>query len=376
MKKLALCLTFFVSLLWSVNAEATTYIASPKQRVIVLDPGHGGAHRVGASRGGHYEKDINLSVSLMVKEMLAKKAPHITVYMTRSKDVELDADRTADNRKRPKLANDKKADLFISIHANDADNPTDSHKGFEAIVLNLNEKTQQHTKKMSPSLNAHKDYILFEDFKKDAAQYLDAISRLMSNDPMNRMFGKSVGEQIKKRGYRFNGVLDATQVYTVLYPLECPGLILEMGYMCNAGDLAYLTSDKGKSDMADAISDAIVVYFENVERMEEYAKNDTGSEDSFNNDDYLKYYVYDSSGEGYTIQLMSSTTELDIYSASFKEFKGLAMLVMGTGTFKYKYCYGCYPTAAAAQSELAWARKSFKDAIVTRYKAGKIVSTK
>ncbi|MBE6202756.1 MAG: N-acetylmuramoyl-L-alanine amidase [Rikenellaceae bacterium] len=376
MKKLALCLMLVVSLLWSANAEAATYIASPKKRVVVLDPGHGGPHRVGASRKGYYEKDINLSVSLMVKKMLAEKASHITVYMTRSTDVELAEDRNADNRKRPKFANDKKADLFISIHANDVDTPTDANKGFEAIVLNLDEKTQKHTKKMSPSLNAHKDYVLFEDFKKDAAQYLDAISRLMSNDPMNRMFGKSVGEQITKRGYRFNGVLDATQVYTVLYPLECPGIILEMGYMCNAGDLAYLTSEKGQKDMADAISDAIVDYFENIERMEEYAQNDTGSEDSFSNDNYLKYYVYDSSGEGYTIQLMSSSTELDIYSASFKEFKGIAMLVMGTGTFKYKYCYGCYPTAAAAQSELAWARKSFKDAIVTRYKAGKIVSTK
>jgi hypothetical protein len=49
------------------------------------------------------------------------------------------------------------------------------------------------------------------------------------------------------------------------------------------------------------------------------------------------------------------------------------MLAIGSGTFKYKYCYGCYPTAEAARKELAWARKSFKDAIVVRYKAGKIV---
>ncbi|MBR2429501.1 MAG: N-acetylmuramoyl-L-alanine amidase [Alistipes sp.] len=371
MKKLALCLTLALSLLWSANAWAATYIASPKPRVVVLDPGHGGPNRPGASKKGYLEKDINLKVSLMVRDMLAEKAPHITVYMTRSKDVELAADRTLDNRMRPKLANDKGADLFVSIHANDG---STTSSGFEAIVLNLDEKTQSHTKKMSPSLNAHKDYELFEDFKKDAAQYLDAISRLMSNDPMNRMFGRSVGEQVTKRGYRFSGVLDATKVYTVLYPLECPGIILEMGYMSNDKDLAYLTSEKGQKDMAAAISDGIISYFESVTLMEEYAENDTGTEDNFTEDDTLRYYVYDSSGEGYTIQLMSSNKELDIYHGSFKEFRGLAMLVMGTGTFKYKYCYGCYPTAAAAQSELAWARRSFKDAIVTRYKAGKIVS--
>jgi hypothetical protein len=125
--------------------------------------------------------------------------------------------------------------------------------------------------------------------------------------------------------------------------------------------------------MATAISDAIIEYLENVERMENYAKEDTGSEDDYAESDYMQYYVYDSSGEGYTIQLMSSNKELDIFDASFKEFKGIAMLALGSGTFKYKYCYGCYPSAEAARKELPWARKSFKDAIVVRYKAGKIV---
>lgn len=372
MRNLILGTLFIASLLWSVSVAAAPTVASPKKRVVVLDPGHGGAQRPGASHKGYYEKTINLKVGLKIKKILAERAPHITVYMTRESDVELAKDRTEDNRKRPKFANEKRADLFVSIHANDADNSNAS--GFEVIVLNLDQKTQNHTKKMSPALNAHKDYILFEDFTKEPAQYLDAISRLMSNDPMNRMFGKSIGEQVTKLGYKFNGVLDSEQVFTVLYPLECPGVILEMGYMSNAKDLETLTSEKGQGNMAEAISEAIITYFENVERMEEYAKNDTGSEDSFNNDDYMKYYVYDSSGEGYTIQLMSATKELDIYDSSFKEFKGIAMLVMGTGTFKYKYCYGCYPTAEAAKSELSWARKSFKDAIVTRYKAGKIIS--
>lgn len=372
MKKLVLGFLLVASLLWSVDADAAATTDSPKKRVVVLDPGHGGPQRPGATKGGYKEKTINLEVSLKVKEMLADKAPHITVYMTRNSDVELASDRTEDNRKRPKLANTKHADLFVSIHANDA--ASSDASGFEAIVLNLDDKTQRHTKKMSPSLNAHKDYILFEDFTKEPAQYLDAISRLMSNDPMNRMFGNSVGEQITKRGYKFRGVLDGEEVFTVLYPLECPGIILELGYMSNSKDLAYLTSEKGQNDMADAISDAIVTYFENIELMEKYAAGYDGTEDTYSNDNYMKYYVYDSKGEGYTIQLMSSTKELDIYDSSFKDFKGIAMLVMGTGTFKYKYCYGCYPTIESAKSELEWARKSFKDAIVTRYKAGKIVS--
>lgn len=371
MRNIALCITLVVSLLWSANAMSMPSSASPKQRVVVLDPGHGGPSRPGALKGKHYEKTINLNVALKVRSILATKAPDIKVYMTRESDVELATDRRDDNRKRPKLANDKHADLFISIHANDASSA--NARGFEVIVLNLNQKTQRHTQKMSAELNAHKDYILFEDFSKESAQYLDAISRLMSNDPMNRMFGKILGEKVQKLGYKFNGVLDSEEVFTVLYPLECPGVIIEMGYMSNSDDLAYLTSDKGTTDMANAISDAIIEYLENVERMENYAYEDTGTEDSYTEGDYLQYYVYDSSGEGYTIQLMSSNKELDIFDSSFKEFKGIAMLAIGSGSFKYKYCYGCYPTAEAARKELPWARKSFKDAIVVRYKAGKIV---
>ncbi len=372
MRNITLCLTLVASLLCGVNAWSMSVIASPKQRVIVLDPGHGGPSRPGAVSGKYTEKSINLNVALKVKNMLATKAPNIKVYMTRNSDVELASDRRDDNRKRPKLANDKQADLFVSIHANNAGSNTKA-RGFEVIVLNLDKDTQRHTQKMSAQLNAHKDYILFEDFSKEPAQYLDAISRLMSNDPMNRMFGKIVGEELHKLGYKFNGVLDSEEVFTVLYPLECPGVIIEMGYMSNSDDLAYLTSDKGTTDMATAISDAIIEYLENVERMENYAKEDTGTEDDYAESDYMQYYVYDSSGEGYTIQLMSSNKELDIFDASFKEFKGIAMLALGSGTFKYKYCYGCYPSAEAARKELPWARKSFKDAIVVRYKAGKIV---
>lgn len=372
MRNIALCITIITALLMSVHAYAAPLAESPKQRVVVIDPGHGGPSRPGAVNGKHYEKSINLNVSLKVKQILATKAPDVKVYMTRESDVELASDRTDDNRRRPKLANDKHADLFVSIHSNNASTNTKA-RGFEVIVLNLDKNTQRHTQKMSAELNAHKDYILFEDFSKSSAQYLDAISRLMSNDPMNRMFGKILGEKIQKLGYKFNGVLDSEHVFTVLYPLECPGVIIEMGYMSNSEDLGYLTSDKGTTDMANAISDAIIEYLENVERMEQYAQNDTGSDDSYTDDNYLEYYVYDSSGEGYTIQLMSSNKELDIFDSSFKEFKGIAMLAIGSGTFKYKYCYGCYPTAEAARKELAWARKSFKDAIVVRYKAGKIV---
>jgi N-acetylmuramoyl-L-alanine amidase len=46
---------------------------------------------------------------------------------------------------------------------------------------------------------------------------------------------------------------------------------------------------------------------------------------------------------------------------------------MGTGSWCYKYCFGSYASAEEAKSDLAEVRKSFKDAYVVRYEAGKLV---
>jgi N-acetylmuramoyl-L-alanine amidase len=87
----------------------------------------------------------------------------------------------------------------------------------------------------------------------------------------------------------------------------------------------------------------------------------------------VKQDVKDASGAGYTIQLISSKTKVNINDSQFKSYRGRVMLVMGTGSWCYKYCFGSYASAEEAKSDLAEVRKSFKDAYVVRYEAGKLV---
>lgn len=101
-----------------------------KRKVICIDPGHGGtaatdSYRVGP--GGEREEWVNLRVALLLQQMLEKKGAR--VLMTRTTDVEVPlADRA-------KLARDRKADLFVSIHHNAT---ADSSVNFPIIYFHGN----------------------------------------------------------------------------------------------------------------------------------------------------------------------------------------------------------------------------------------------
>ncbi|MBQ8193666.1 MAG: N-acetylmuramoyl-L-alanine amidase [Bacilli bacterium] len=89
-------------------------------KVIVIDPGHGGKDS-GTSVGGVYEKDINLSISLLLREELIKRG--VTVLMTRDGDYDLSSPNTSRRKKsdfdnRINFINNSKADLYLSIHIN------------------------------------------------------------------------------------------------------------------------------------------------------------------------------------------------------------------------------------------------------------------
>lgn len=91
---------------------------------IVLDPGHGGrADREGWKRGptGLREAVVNLRVALFLRDFLV--AAGAEVVLTRESDVYLDPADAEDLRKRAEIANRRRADLFLSIHHNGAENP-------------------------------------------------------------------------------------------------------------------------------------------------------------------------------------------------------------------------------------------------------------
>ncbi len=102
---------------------------SAKDFVVVIDAGHGG-HDSGAVGKRGKEKNINLTVALKVGKLIEQNCKGVKVIYTRKKDVFV----TLDGRAR--IANNAKADLFISIHTNSVAKGR-TVKGTETYTLGL-----------------------------------------------------------------------------------------------------------------------------------------------------------------------------------------------------------------------------------------------
>ncbi|MBQ6612107.1 MAG: N-acetylmuramoyl-L-alanine amidase [Alistipes sp.] len=368
MRKVLLYLFVLLLLSWSNNAQATQFVASPKRRVVVIDAGHGGASRPGAVVNNVMEKDINLKVSLLVYEQLKKKMPELKVILTRSDDTPLHASKNIDNYERPKIANSNDADLFVSIHSNWFSDPNTT--GAEVIVLSLNEKTQGHTQKRTTVSADNEDYIHIDDIDKTSLAYIEALSLLMNNDPINRTFGEIVGSKFRAKGRRFRGVKEyPDKVWTVLYPLRMPGVIIEIGFMSNPAELTYINSASGQQAIASAISDSIVEYFTRLEQMTIHESSTVAPSEDNTTEPTV---VDNSTDEGYTIQIMASATQLTISSSRFGELHSGVNEFLGKGTYKYKYCYGRYATFAEAKAEIERVRSFYGDAYIVQYKENEL----
>ena len=356
----------------NVYALRNVALDAPK-RVVVLDPGHGGP-RPGKVLGDVVEKDYVLDVTKIVRKKLRSKMPDLEVYMTRSCDSAYHEDQAKDNRLRAAFCNEKGADLYVGIHANALKDK--SKGGCEVWVLTLNEKLMNQNKLVGERYADEGDFINPDDIDRNSQGFMMALSRQLENEPYSRFVAEECCKNMASYGLDNLGVKAGT-VYTVLYYSECPGIIVEMGYLTNAKDYAYLTSKNAKDEMAEAISSAIVTYFKALDgdtSTSVSATTESNAEQKVEEREAVDKSEAERLAEGYTIQLISSTKEVDINDYQFHEYKGRVWLVMGTGKYKYKYCFGRYANKSAAQSDLAEVRKRFKDAYVVRYKDGALVT--
>lgn len=98
------------------DEEVSGKAAGMDKPVIVIDPGHGGMDGGKVGVNGVKEKEINLKISLKIKEILEKDG--ISVVMTRTEDERLAESQVEDLKARVSLMNEKKPELVVSIHQN------------------------------------------------------------------------------------------------------------------------------------------------------------------------------------------------------------------------------------------------------------------
>lgn len=233
-----------------------------KIKTVVIDAGHGGKDpgNLGTGRYKTTEKHIVLDISLRLGNYIKEAFPHIKVIYTR------DTDEFIGLNERAKMANDNKADLFISIHCNAFKNP-ESH-GTETWVMGLH-KSEENLKiaqKENSVIFLEDDYeAKYEGFDPNAPESYIAMV-IFQNAFLNQSvdLASKVQKQFKSRVGRVDrGVKQAG--FVVISKTTMPSILVELGFLTNKEEEDYLNSENGKVYMASAIFRAFKEYKEDYE---------------------------------------------------------------------------------------------------------------
>jgi N-acetylmuramoyl-L-alanine amidase len=233
---------------------------------VVIDAGHGGKDP-GAVGNNSQEKDIALAIALKTGEYISKYLPGVEVVYTRKTDVFVEL------YKRARIANDCKANLFISIHCNAAKTPTVS--GTETYVMGLHKsEANLEVAKLENAaiLNEENFADMYEGF--DPNQDEDYITLTMFQDAFldqSTMLADEIQRQFRERVKRKDrGVFQAG--FLVLYRTTMPGVLVETGFITNPEDEKFLMSEDGQAYIASALFRSFKFYKEEMERKDNKAQ--------------------------------------------------------------------------------------------------------
>lgn len=216
------------------ESKAEPVIKPPKKqpviskiRRIVVDPGHGGHDPGAVGLSGLQEKDVVLSIGLKLREKL-KEEMGLDVVMTRSTDVFIPLE------ERTAIANKVNADLFVSIHANAANNRNAS--GIETYYLNL-----AKTEKVA-QLAAKENGTSLEKVSTLQAILFDLMANYKLNDSAH--LADEVQKSLYKttRGkYPYTKNLGVKQgPFYVLVGATMPSILTEVAFISNNTEEAHL----------------------------------------------------------------------------------------------------------------------------------------
>lgn len=229
----------------------TSQTTAEKKWVIVIDPGHGGKDTGAIGHRKIREKDIVLALSRRIAKVL-KKRFKAEIILTRSKD------RFISLEKRDRIAVSKKADIFLSIHANAA-----SRKKANGIeIYYLDNATDEAAERLAVRENRGSQKSL-SDLKKILSTLIQTESTELS-----RILAKEIYASLKKRvasRYKVERLYIRTALFYVLVGAQAPSVLLEVGFVTNPKEARRLTQKEYQEHYAEAISEGIERYFKTLQ---------------------------------------------------------------------------------------------------------------
>jgi len=216
-------------------ADHAMYLPATVPRLIVIDAGHGGIDPGTENKKlGVNEKTFTLDVALRLKKLL--EAQGWRVLLTREEDRELSRAKILDLQLRADYANKQKADLFMSIHFNAAD---ESVSGVEVYSL--------PAQFMLSSGSELKDDLTNQVFPNNRFDY----ANLLLGSELHRALLATL--KSPDRGYK-------RARWGVLRPVECPAALVECAYLSNQAEARRVATPEFRQKIADGLAAGLQNY--------------------------------------------------------------------------------------------------------------------
>jgi N-acetylmuramoyl-L-alanine amidase len=215
-------------------------------RTIVVDAGHGGTEDGAHGPGGTLEKHVTLSVARRLKAALEARLG-VRVILTR------DADATVDLDERAALANNNKADLFVSLHANASVRA--SAAGAEVFYLSLEEYGDQAQRVARGETEA---LPVFGGGTRDIEVILWEMAQARYIEE-SALLAKEVEAGLRERVLMSPRAIQQAP-FRVLVGANMPAVLVEMGFITNADQEKQLSSEPFQASIVQAIVDSITRY--------------------------------------------------------------------------------------------------------------------
>lgn len=347
-----------------------------KVQIVVIDAGHGGKDP-GARGRTIREKDVVLDIALKLGKYIKENYEDVKVIYTRNKDVFVEL------HERAQIANDAKADLFISIHANAV--PKSRAQGTETFVIGRSKDDENfelaklensvilleenyETKYQGFDPNSIDSYIIFSVMQKTYQEHSLAMAKLVQDEFELR--AKRVNRGVKQAGF------------VVLWRTTMPSILVETGFLTHPDEEKFLGSEQGKDYIASAIFRAFRKYKETIEENSNFetlvkendkenlgaglsAENLPGAGNENNSINSDKPY--------FKVQVLVSGEQLNDPAQYFKDYEKIEEFKDGKW---FKYALGKSYQYKEINKFCDKVRKVYPDAFVIAVKNGEIISLK
>jgi N-acetylmuramoyl-L-alanine amidase len=236
----------------SANASRSlTRALGLKVNRIVIDAGHGGHDYGTIGPNGVLEKDVVLDVALRLARLVQAKMG-AEVVLTRSDDTFIPL------RQRTAIANEHKADLFLSIHANSS--PSSGVAGTETFFLNFT--NSPGALDVAARENAGSD--------KNIGELKDLIQSITLNDKIaeSETFAQQIQNSIYAQAAKSNSVAKNRGVkrapFVVLIGASMPSVLAEIGFLSNSRDEANLAKPEYRQKLAESLLKGLTQYSQSL----------------------------------------------------------------------------------------------------------------